>query len=124
MKISDLLAEAKLTESGFQLRPSCLLHRYRDLDEVFEVSELPIVGERVRGYQLIREILTAYAVDCSFVLLCDGRRVDLVDGWFALVRAVRSYSFRSRLELVTWREVAGALPLLLLQFLDEKYGIP
>jgi len=56
MKISDLLAEAKLTESGFQLRPSRLLHRYRNLDEVFEVTELPIVGERVRGYQLIREI--------------------------------------------------------------------
>ena len=34
MKISDLLAEAKLTESGFQLRPSRLLHRYRDLGRV------------------------------------------------------------------------------------------
>ena len=123
MKISDLLAEAKLTESGFQLRPSRLLHRYRNLDEVFEVTELPIVGERVRGYQLIREILAAYAVDCSFVLLCDGRRADLVDGWFAVVRAVRSYSFRSRLKLVTWQEIAGALPLQLRQFLDEKYGI-
>ena len=123
MKISDLLVEAKLTESGFQLRPSRLLHRYRDLDEVFEVSELPIVGERVRGYQLIREILAAYAVDCSFLLLCDGRRADLVDGWFAVVRAVRSYSFRSRLKLLTWQEIAGALPLRLRQFLDEKYGI-
>ena len=110
MKISDLLVEAKLTESGFQLRPSRLLHRYRDLDEVFDVSELPIVGERVRGYQLIREILAAYAVDCSFLLLCDGRRADLVDGWFAVVRAVRSYSFRSRLKLLTWQEIAGALP--------------
>ena len=123
MKISDLLVEAKLTESGFQSRPSRLLHRYRDLDEVFEVGELPIVGERVRGYQLIREILAAYAVDCSFLLLCDGRRADLVNGWFAVVRAVRSYSFRSRLKLLTWQEIAGALPLRLRQFLDEKYGI-
>ena len=29
MRISDLLVEAKLTESGFQSRPSRLLHRYR-----------------------------------------------------------------------------------------------
>ncbi len=123
MKISDLLVEAKLTESGFQSRPSRLLHRYRDLDEVFEVSEFPVVGERVRGYQLIREILAAYAVDCSFLLLCDGRRADLVDGWFAVVRAVRSYSFRSRVKLLTWQEIAGALPPRLQQFLDKKYGI-
>lgn len=123
MKISDLLVEAKLTESGFQPRPSRLLHRYRDLVEVFEVSELPIVSERIRGYQLIREILVAYAVDCSFLLLCDGRRADLVDGWFAVVRAIRSSSFRSRLRLLTWQEIAGALPPRLQQFLDEKYGI-
>jgi hypothetical protein len=123
MKIGDLLVEAKLTESGFQSRSSRLLHRYRDLDEVFEIRELPFVGERIRGYQLIREILAAYAVDCSFLLLCDGRRPDLVDGWLAVVRAVRSYSFRSKLKLLTWQEIAGALPLRLRQFLDEKYGI-
>lgn len=123
MKIGDLLVEAKLTESGFQSRPSRLLHRYRDLDEVFEVCALPVAGEKVRGYQLIREILAAYAIECSFLLLCDDRRTDLMDGWFGVVRAVRSYSFRSRLKLLTWQEIAGALPVRLQQFLDKKYGI-
>jgi hypothetical protein len=123
MKIGDLLAEAKLTESGFQSRPSRLLYRYRDLHEVFDVNALPVAGETVRGYQLIRGVLAAYAVECSFLLLCDARRVDLVDAWYDVGRAVQSYSFRSRLKLLTWQEIAGALPPRLQQFLDEKYGI-
>jgi hypothetical protein len=123
MKIGDLLVEAKLTESGFQSRPSRLLHRYRDLHELFDVNALPVVGETVRGFQLIRGVLAAYAVECSFLLLCDARRADLVDAWFDVGRAVRSSSFRNRLKLLTWQEIAGALPPKLRQFLDEKYGI-
>jgi len=123
MKIGDLLVEAKLTESGFQSATFQLLCRYRDLDEVFEVGDLPVVGEKVRAYQLVRGILAAYAIECSFLLLCDGRRTDLVDGWFDVIRAVRSCSFRNRLKLLTWQEIAAALPARLRQFLDEKYGI-
>jgi len=123
MKIGDLLVEAKLTESGFQSRPSRLLCRYRDLQEVFEVSELPSKGETVRGYQLVRGVLAAYALDSSFLLICDGRRTDLVHGWFEIIRAVRSYSFRNRLKLLTWQEIAEILPSRLRQFLDEKYGL-
>jgi len=123
MKIDDLLVEAKLTESGFQSRPSRLLCRYRDIHEVFEFNELPVAGETVRGYQLIRGVLAAYAAQCSFLLLCDRRRTDLVDGWFDVIRAVRSYCFRNRLKLLTWQEIAGALPPRLRQFLDQKYGI-
>jgi len=123
MKIGDLLVEAKLTESGFQSRPCRLLYRYRDLQEAFEVSELPIKGGTVRGYQLIRGVLAAYATNSSFLLICDGRRTDLVDGWFEIIRAVRSYSVRNRLKLLTWQEIAETLPSRLRQFLDKKYGI-
>jgi hypothetical protein len=123
LKVGDLLVESKLTETGFQSRPCQLLYRYRDLHEVFEVEELPIRGNDVCGYQLIRAVLAAYATECSFSLFCDMRRDDLIESWFAVVRAVRSYSFRSRLKLITWQDLAEALPGKLQEFLGEKYGI-
>jgi hypothetical protein len=123
MRLGNLLIEAKLTETGFQSAPTRLLFRYRDLHEVFDIEELPIADEAVRGYQLIRGVLAAYSAGCSFVLLCDGRRADLIQGWFEIMRAVRSYSFRSQLKLLTWQEAAKSLPHRLQQFLKEKYGI-
>jgi len=123
MKLGDLLVEAKLTEAGFQVAPERLVTRYRDLEEVFDVARLPRVGKGIRGYQLIRGVLAAYACGCSFVLVCDGRRGDLVEGWFEVLSAVHAYGLRYRLKLVTWQEVAGVVPRVMRRFLDEKYGI-
>jgi hypothetical protein len=123
MHLGDILIEAKLTEPGFPSASTRLLFQYRDLDEVFEVGELPIAGETVQAYQLIRGVLAAHAGGFSFVLLCDGRRADLIERWLQVMRAVRSYSFRNRLKLLTWQETARALPKKLQQFLEEKYGI-
>jgi hypothetical protein len=68
-------------------------------------------------------VLAAHAANCSFLLLCDERRTDFVESWFEVVTAVRSYSFRNRLKLLTWQEVAGSVPPKLRMFLAEKYGI-
>jgi hypothetical protein len=122
MRVGQLLVEAKLTESAFEPAPARLVSRYRDFEEVFDLEELK-TGNGFRAYQLLRGVLAAYASSCSFVLLCDERRKDLADGWFDVMRAVRSYSFRSRLKLLTWQEVAGTVPGKLQKFLDEKYGI-
>jgi hypothetical protein len=122
MRIGDLLVEAKLTESVFEPAPERLLLRYRDFEEVFDAEELR-AGNGFRGYQVVRGALAAYAAECSFMLLCDERRKDLVEGWFDVVKAVRSYSFRNRLKLLTWQEVAAAVPGKLQRFLAEKYGI-
>jgi hypothetical protein len=122
MRIGGLLVEAKLTETAFQPAPERQLSCYRDFEEVFDAEELRI-GGGFRGYQLIRGVLAAYATGSSFVLLCDERRRDLIDGWFDVVKAVRSYSFRNRLKLLTWQEVAAAVPGRLQKFLAEKYGI-
>jgi hypothetical protein len=123
MKVGDLLVEAKLTETGFQSRCSEVVHRYRDLYDVFEVEELPIRENSVGGYQLVRAVLATYAAEGSFSLFCDARRDDLIDSWFRVVRAVRSYCFRSRLKLITWQDLAATLPHRLQRFLEEKYGI-
>jgi hypothetical protein len=123
MKLGHLLVEAKLTEGGFQTASLRLLARYRDLDEVFHLGELPEAGAAVDSYQLIRGVLAAHARNCSFLVLCDGRRADLIEKWFRVQRTVKSWTLRSRLELLTWQELAAVLPKTLGMFLAAKYGI-
>jgi hypothetical protein len=123
MRVGDLLVEAKLTESDFQSARLGLVERYRNLHEVFDVDELPVRGGRVIGYQLIRGTLAAFASGCSFCVLCDARRPELVEIWYAVMRAVRSFELRCRLKMLTWQELAGVVPRELREFLAEKYGI-
>jgi len=123
MRLGNTLVEAKLTETGFQSASTRLLFRYRDLQEVIDIADLPIADETVHSYQLIRGTLAAYAGGCSFVVLCDGRRRDLIQSWLEVMRAVRSYSFRNNLKLLTWQEIAAATAPGLRQFLAQKYGI-
>ncbi len=48
MRWGDLLVEAKLTESDFQIRESSLVEAYRDLEQVFDLDLLPRVRIRAR----------------------------------------------------------------------------
>jgi len=75
------------------------------------------------GYQLIRGVLAAHAVDASFCVLHDDRRPDLREEWFSVMAAVKSAAMRVRLKVLTWQELAQALPGALQEFLDLKYGI-
>jgi len=145
---TTLFIEAKLTEADFQTAAPALLARYRDLETVFDAERLPrkVIAppplpenvdpddptvnlparparERIAGYQLIRNVLAAYAADASFCLLVDARRRDLIDGWYAVISAVRSLSFATRLRVLTWQDLAGAAPANLQGFLASKYGL-
>jgi hypothetical protein len=77
----------------------------------------------IQGYQLIRNVLAAYASDAGFCVLCDARRPDLIEIWYSVLAAVHSYTFATRLKLLTWQELTPALPIDLQQFLEAKYGI-
>jgi hypothetical protein len=123
MRLDQLLVEAKLTESDFQSARPGLISRYRDIETVFDLSELPSRDGKYRGYQLIRGTLAAYATGSSFCVFCDSRRADLIEGWYAVMRAVRPIELRCRLKLLTWQELAVALPGDLQRFLADKYGI-
>jgi len=123
MKLSELLVEAKLTEGDFQSAPIRLLERYRDVDEVFDTSELLVRDDVVHGWQLIRGALAAHAMGGSFAVVCDGRRADLMEAWFGVVRAVRDCALRTRIGMVTWQEIARCVPPRVRRFLEEKYGI-
>jgi hypothetical protein len=123
MKVDHLLVEAKLTESDFQSARFDLIRRYRDLETVFDLSELPMHNDRYSGYQLIRGALAAYVADCSFCVLCDARRPDLIEAWYRVMCAVRVVELRCRLKILTWQELAACLPDDLQRFLVTKYGI-
>ena len=75
------------------------------------------------GYQLIRNVLAAHALGCSFCVIHDERRPDLREAWFEVMAAVRSADLRVRLKVLTWQELVALLPEGLQEFLDIKYGI-
>jgi hypothetical protein len=68
-------------------------------------------------------VLAAYASGASFCVLCDGRRQDLIEVWYSVLSAVHRPTFAWRLKLLTWQELAQALPAGLQRFLALKYGI-
>jgi hypothetical protein len=123
MKLGGLLFEAKLTETGFQTASVERVMRYQGVAEIFDLDELPRAGDRVVGYQLVRGVLAAQVSGGRFVLLCDGRRADLQEMWFRVMRALVSFDLRSRMAVLSWQEVAGSLPPVLREFLAVKYGI-
>jgi hypothetical protein len=75
------------------------------------------------GYQLIRNVLAAFATESSFCVIHDERRPDLREEWFEIMAAVKSAALRVRLKVLLWQELAALLPPVLQQFLDVKYGI-
>jgi hypothetical protein len=90
---------------------------------VARAREAESVEAGYAGYQLIRNVLAAYAEGCSFCVVHDERRPDLREAWFQVMLAVKSAEMRVRLKVLTWQELAGSLPEGLQEFLDWKYGI-
>lgn len=75
------------------------------------------------SYQLIRNVLAAYATQSSFCVMHDERRPDLREAWFRVMSAVKDADMRTRLKVIAWQELAAYLPADLQEFLDLKYGI-
>lgn len=123
MKLGSVLFEAKLTEADFQSQNAAIVEGYRDLEEVFEVCELPRRGQKYVSYQLLRSVLAAHALDLSFCLLLDARRPDLIEDWYEILRCIRPSELRSRCKVLTWQGVVQFLPQRLRKFLGLKYGI-
>ena len=131
LRLGNQLIEAKLTESDFQSAEKSTLMAYRDFTEVFDWQQLPQTETRNRtqnkaryiSYQLTRNVLAAYALRCSFRVLIDARRPDLIDAWYAVVSCVKPVELRVELRISTWQELAAELPLKLQAFLAAKYGV-
>ena len=124
LRLGNLLIEAKLTETDFQFAPLQRLQTYAAFEAVFDPALLDLTPRGIRSYQLIRGVLAAHAdPSASFCVLCDAGRPDLIEAWYAIIRAVNSFQMQSQLRLLTWQELAATLPQPLQTFLDKKYGI-
>jgi len=123
VRLGNLLIEAKLTESNFQSAEKEVLMAYRDFSEVFDRKQLSQTDDRYLSYQLLRNVLAAYALECSFCVLIDARRPDLAGAWYAVMKCVRPVELRTKLRISTWQEVARAAPSSVRTFLAAKYGI-
>ena len=110
LKLGTVFVEAKLTEGDFQTARLDLVHRYRDLESVFDVDRLPMRKEKFRSCQLIRGALAAHAHAASFAIFCDQRRQDLIEACFEIISAVNRAELRCRMSVVTWQELAETLP--------------
>ena len=123
MKLGNMLFEAKLTESDFQIQRAELVEGYRDLRDIFECRHLPRLGRKYVSYQLIRNVLAAHALNLDFCTLLDARRPDLLENCFSIVRCIRPTTVRARCKVLTWQELSCCLPEALQNFLSMKYGI-
>jgi len=123
LRLGGLLIEAKLTEHDFQSARKDVLLGYRDFADVFDWQQLSQTEDQYFSYQLLRNVLAAYALQCSFCVLVDVRRPDLADAWYAVMKCVKSVELRTRLRIATWQEVARVAPPKLRAFLSTKYGI-
>jgi hypothetical protein len=123
MRLGEVLIEAKLTEGDFQTAEKRTLLRYRDFLDVFNERELPQSGMRYSSYQLIRNVLAARALNCSFRVLVDSRRPDLAEAWYEVMKCVKPIELRTKLGVSTWQELARLVPPKLQAFLEAKYGI-
>jgi hypothetical protein len=123
MRLGNQLVEAKLTEGDFQCAIKRVLANYRDFNEVFDTEQLPQTEDSYLSYQLLRNVLAAYALQCSFCVLLDARRPDLIEACYAVMRCVKRVDLRTALTVLTWQELAQTLPTKLQTFLATKYGI-
>jgi hypothetical protein len=123
LRWGSLLVEAKLTETDFQTATKNILLGYRDFRDVFDEERLPQTEDRYLSSQLLRNVLAAYALQCSFCALIDARRSDLTEAWYAVMRCVKPVELRTELRILTWQELAEVAPPNLRVYLDAKYGI-
>jgi hypothetical protein len=123
MKLGNMLFEAKLTESDFQIQRAELVEGYRDLRDIFECRYLPRLGRKYVSYQLIRNVLAAHALNMDSCALLDARRPDLLEDWYGIVRCIRFADLRAKCKVLTWQELTPCLPAAMQRFLSVKYGI-
>jgi hypothetical protein len=122
MKLGTLLVETKLTENDFQTKNRFVLESYRDFPNVFDVCELPRSGDQCISYQLIRNVLAAYAAGVRFCVIADARRDDLIEAWYTIMRCIRDAEMRTRCKVLTWQELSSALPRRLQGFSRRSTG--
>lgn len=116
------VVEAKLTEADFTSKRRPVVEGYRDFHRIFDTGRL-LSGEEYTHYQLIRNVLAAYATGRRSAVIVDRNRTDLQDAWRAVMDAVNDAELRQRCSLLTWQDLSSMCSLEMRAFLRTKYGI-
>ena len=123
MVLGDVIYEAKLTETDFTTKDLQTVQRvYPEMEDVFDLKFLS-EGDRVKHYQLLRNIYAAHKKDKSFIVLLDYRRPDLLHCLFDVIKAVRDNELRRKCGFITWQQISRTVGKNLKDFLQLKYGI-
>jgi len=123
MRIGKIIFEAKLTESDFTSKNASFVESYRDFHDVFDAEFLPKFEGKYQSYQLIRNVLAAAEHNYELVLICDGRRPDLLRHWWTVYAAIRNSDLKVRCHFLFWQEVAETCLEPLKEYLHAKYGL-
>lgn len=121
MKIGDNLFEAKLTESDFTTKELSTVLNYNQVLDVFDIDKLKVNEDKVKNYQLIRNILAAKKYNCTFKVILDARRTDLIRDFMVTIDAVKDDKLRSKINFVTWQEITSLCGKDLKEYLEDKY---
>lgn len=123
MRLGNLFVEAKFTEANFTDKAKVHVERYRDFKEIFVPTALPQTNNKYFNYQLIRNVLAAYAHGATFFLICYARRPDLLQSWWNVMGCIKPVHLRLRCKFLLWQEIFAILNGELQGFLKAKYGI-
>jgi len=118
---TDVIIEAKLTESDFTSKEVKCVEGYEDFHYVFDKNFLKIKDDKYENYQLIRNILTAKKNNSDFILIVDQTRIDLIRQFYATVNAVKDFNFAGRLKFITWQELIKSTGISLKGYIENKY---
>ena len=97
-----------------ELEQNPALHRYADC------QRLAVSGGIVRYADVLKMYLAAQQQGARFVLLADQRRQDIARAYRRVMQAARA---GDNCRLITWQELAAAMPAAAQKYMFEKYGI-
>jgi hypothetical protein len=122
MKIGQHIFEAKLTENSFTKKNIDVVFRYPYFSDIFRCDLVKIDQQnRVSGYQLMRNIITAYVHNFNFTVLLDESRKDLINEFLNVKSTIKDDDLKQRVHYITWQSVINTLDHDLLDFMTKKY---
>jgi len=118
---TDIIIEAKLTESDFTSKEIDYVERYEKIFTVFDKNQLKITNGKYENYQLIRNILAAKKYNSQFILLIDETRIDLIRHFYETINAVKDINLVNNLRFITWQEITELTGISLKEYIENKY---
>jgi len=117
----DVFCQAVSANERFVGQQISIVKKYRCFEELFDVKCLPSYNGIYENFRTIRNLLSAYQYGKRHILLCDDRRSDLVNAYFATVAAIKNDGLRSRCRIVFWQDLLRLVDADLSDFVRNRF---